>query len=77
MAAEARPVRLPLDTASTRAAIESGVQLLVSLMAGGRATDERVAAHRQALRTLRLDIEGADFDARFPVSAPRTGEVEP
>lgn len=64
--------RLPLDTATAKAAVDATVKLLAQLSEGRRSEP----AWREALdaaRALHLDVAAAEFDARLPARPARSG----
>lgn len=69
MASEAR-VRLPLDVATARRAVDAGVEIAARLLRTTTAADAKCQELVDALRAQHLDLAGAEFDARLPVRQP-------
>src|ERR1041385_6535122 len=65
-------VRLPLDTATARAAVDSTVRLLAQL-SEVRQKEPAWKEAMEAARALHLDLAGAEFDARLPGKVARGG----
>ena len=64
--------RLPLDTATAKAAVDATIKLL-SQLSEGRQKEPAWLEAKEAARALHLDVAAAEFDARLPARPARSG----
>ncbi len=64
--------RLPLDTATAKAAVDATIKLL-SQLSEGRQKEPAWLEAKDAARALHLDVAAAEFDARLPGRPARSG----
>jgi len=71
-----KAARLPLDVSVAQGVVAAGLVIADRLLRG-QASDERTTAFVSALRSLHLDVAGAQFDAALPSRPARNGEEKP